>query len=135
MDGSAVASDELLSALKISTETPDDVLLSGELAEASGETASMHEDHDGATVRTVDLRCPHVNSQTVFTRHPDGRSAMEQKAVFVVTGQILPVGIEMRGILLWADTAICQRIANSRPRFGLLRPNRKHPETGDGELL
>ncbi len=36
----AVASDELLSALKISPETPDDILLSGELAEASGDPAA-----------------------------------------------------------------------------------------------
>jgi tetratricopeptide (TPR) repeat protein len=36
----AQASDELLSAIKISTETPDDILLSGELAEASGDTTS-----------------------------------------------------------------------------------------------
>jgi predicted Zn-dependent protease len=33
----AAASDELLQALKISAETPDDILLSGELAEASGD--------------------------------------------------------------------------------------------------
>jgi tetratricopeptide (TPR) repeat protein len=33
----AAASDELLSAMKISPETPDDILLSGELAEASGD--------------------------------------------------------------------------------------------------
>ncbi len=36
----ATASDELLSALKLSPETPDDVLLSGELAEASGDPAA-----------------------------------------------------------------------------------------------
>jgi tetratricopeptide (TPR) repeat protein len=36
----ATASDELLSALKLSPETPDDILLSGELAEASGDTAA-----------------------------------------------------------------------------------------------
>ncbi len=36
----AVASDELLSAMKISPETPDDILLSGELAEASGDAAA-----------------------------------------------------------------------------------------------
>jgi Tfp pilus assembly protein PilF len=36
----ATASDELLSALKLSPETADDILLSGELAETSGETAS-----------------------------------------------------------------------------------------------
>jgi predicted Zn-dependent protease len=36
----AVASDELLSAMKISPETPDDILFSGELAEASGDPAS-----------------------------------------------------------------------------------------------
>ena len=33
----AIASDELLSALKLSPETPDDILLSGELAEASSD--------------------------------------------------------------------------------------------------
>jgi predicted Zn-dependent protease len=33
----ATASDELLSALKLSPETPDDILLTGELAEASGD--------------------------------------------------------------------------------------------------
>jgi predicted Zn-dependent protease len=36
----ATASDELLSALKLSPETPDDILLSGELAEASGDSAA-----------------------------------------------------------------------------------------------
>ena len=36
----AVASDELLSAMKISPETPDDILLSGELAEASGDASA-----------------------------------------------------------------------------------------------
>jgi predicted Zn-dependent protease len=36
----ATASDELLSALKFSPETPDDILLSGELAEASGDPAA-----------------------------------------------------------------------------------------------
>jgi tetratricopeptide (TPR) repeat protein len=36
----ATASDELLQALKLSAETPDDILLSGELAEASGEPAA-----------------------------------------------------------------------------------------------
>jgi predicted Zn-dependent protease len=35
----SVASDELLSAIKISSETPDDILLAGELAEASGDPA------------------------------------------------------------------------------------------------
>jgi tetratricopeptide (TPR) repeat protein len=34
------ASDELLQALKLSSETPDDTLLSGELAEASGDPAA-----------------------------------------------------------------------------------------------
>ena len=36
----AGASEELLAALKLSPETPDDVLLSGELAEASGDPAA-----------------------------------------------------------------------------------------------
>jgi predicted Zn-dependent protease len=36
----ALASDELLTAMKISPETPDDILLAGELAEASGDPAA-----------------------------------------------------------------------------------------------
>jgi tetratricopeptide (TPR) repeat protein len=36
----SVASDELLSAMKLSPETPEDILLSGELAEASDDTAA-----------------------------------------------------------------------------------------------
>ncbi len=36
----ALASGELLSAIKLSSETPDDILLSGELAEASGDLAA-----------------------------------------------------------------------------------------------
>jgi tetratricopeptide (TPR) repeat protein len=36
----AAASDELLSAIKITPETPEDILLSGELAEASGDTTA-----------------------------------------------------------------------------------------------
>ncbi|MEI9980600.1 MAG: tetratricopeptide repeat protein [Edaphobacter sp.] len=36
----AAASDDLLQALKISPETPDDILLTGELAEASGDNAA-----------------------------------------------------------------------------------------------
>jgi predicted Zn-dependent protease len=36
----AAASDELLQALKLSPETPDDILLSGELAEASGDSTA-----------------------------------------------------------------------------------------------
>jgi tetratricopeptide (TPR) repeat protein len=36
----ALASDELLAALKLSPETPDDILFSGELAEASGDPTS-----------------------------------------------------------------------------------------------
>jgi tetratricopeptide (TPR) repeat protein len=36
----ALASDELLAALKLSPETPDDILLSGELAEISGDPTS-----------------------------------------------------------------------------------------------
>jgi tetratricopeptide (TPR) repeat protein len=36
----ATASDELLSAIKLTPETPDDILLSGELAEASGDNTA-----------------------------------------------------------------------------------------------
>jgi predicted Zn-dependent protease len=39
------ASDELLSAIKISSETPDDVLLAGELAEATGDAAGAEAEY------------------------------------------------------------------------------------------
>jgi hypothetical protein len=87
---------------------------------ASGETASMHEDHDGAFMRTVDLRCPKIHSQAVFAWHCGGGSPMEQKGILVGIREVLSVHIEVCGILLWANSTVCKRVANPGPwlRFG-----------------
>jgi tetratricopeptide (TPR) repeat protein len=60
----AVASDELLSALKISPETTDDVLLSGELAEASGDPATAE-----AAYRRVLAADPQNHDATAALTH------------------------------------------------------------------
>jgi predicted Zn-dependent protease len=60
----AVASDELLNAMKISPETPDDILLSGELAEASGDPAAAE-----AAYRRLLAADPHNQDATAALIH------------------------------------------------------------------
>jgi Tfp pilus assembly protein PilF len=60
----AQASDELLSALKISPETTDDILLSGELAEASGDPAAAE-----AAYRRVLAADPQNHDATAALTH------------------------------------------------------------------
>ena len=60
----AAASDELLSALKISPETPDDMLLSGELAEASGDAIAAE-----AAYRRVLAADPENHDATAALTH------------------------------------------------------------------
>lgn len=60
----ATASDELLSALKISPETPDDILLSGELAEASGDPTAAE-----AAYRRVLAADPQNHDATAALTH------------------------------------------------------------------
>ena len=60
----AAASDELLSALKLSPETPDDILLSGELAEASGDAAAAE-----AAYRRVLAADPQNHDATAALTH------------------------------------------------------------------
>jgi predicted Zn-dependent protease len=60
----ALASDELLNALKFSSETPDDVLLSGELAEASGDSAAAE-----AAYRRVLAADPQNHDATAALTH------------------------------------------------------------------
>src|SRR5580704_9222396 len=54
---------------------------------------------------------------------------MEQECVFVVARQVMSVGIEVRGELLWTNPAIGQRVANSGPGF---RFGRWHKAPGSG---
>jgi len=60
----AAASDELLSALKISPETSDDILLSGELAEASGDPTAAE-----AAYRRVLAADPQNHDATAALTH------------------------------------------------------------------
>jgi len=60
----AIASDELLSALKLSPKTPDDILLSGELAEASGDPTSAE-----AAYRSVLAADPQNQDATAALTH------------------------------------------------------------------
>jgi predicted Zn-dependent protease len=60
----ATASDELLSALKLSAETPDDIVLSGELAEASGDTTAAE-----AAYRRVLAADPQNHDATAALTH------------------------------------------------------------------
>ena len=48
---------------------------------------------------------------------------------FVVAGQVMPVGIQVRSGILWTDAAIGQRVANSGPRFRFGRWH-KAPSSG-----
>src|ERR1039457_5277361 len=89
----------------------------------------MHVDHNRALTRTVDLRRPDVDAQAVFARHRDGGSTMEQKCIFVVARQVMPVRLEVRGILLWANASVRKRVANPGPRF---RFGRWHKASGAG---
>jgi tetratricopeptide (TPR) repeat protein len=60
----AQASDELLSAIKISAESPDDILLSAELAEASGDTAAAE-----AAYRRILVADPQNHDATAALTH------------------------------------------------------------------
>src|SRR5580692_7710506 len=86
---------------------------------ASREAASMHEDHDRAFMRTVDLGCPEIHSQAVFAWNCGGGSTVKQKDILVGIREILSVHIEVCGILLWTDSPVCKRVANPCPWFGL----------------
>ena len=79
---------------------------------ASGETASVHEDHDRAFMRTIDLWCPEIHSQAVFAWHRGGGTSMKQKGIFVGIREVFSVHIEVCGILLWTNSPICERVAN-----------------------
>ena len=54
----------------------------------------------------------------VFAWHCRGGPLL--KGILVRICEILSVHIEVRGILLWADSTVCKRVANPRPwfRFG-----------------
>src|SRR5579864_2571717 len=44
---------------------------------------------------------------------------MQQELIFIGARQVFSVRIKVRGVQVWTSTAILQRVANSRPRFGL----------------
>src|SRR6266849_88312 len=87
------------------------------VAAASGKSSAVHIDHDWALMRRIDLRCPYIQMQAVLAGNCGGRTAMQHELIFIGVRQIFSVRIKVRGVQVWTDTAILQRVANSRPRF------------------
>src|ERR1700681_2741061 len=89
------------------------------MSAAGGKSTAVHEDHDWALMRRIDLRRPYIQTQAVLAGNRGGRTAMQHELIFIGVRQVLPVSIKVRGVQVWTDTAILQRVANSRPRFRL----------------
>src|SRR6266851_7800362 len=85
---------------------------------AGGKSSAVHVDHDWALMRRIDLRRPYIHTQAVLAGN-QGRAAMQQELIFIGVRQVFPVHIKVRGVQVWTNTAILQRVANSRPRFRL----------------
>jgi hypothetical protein len=96
---------------------------------ATGESSSVHVDHDRAFMGSIDLLCPKIKTQTVLARHSDRSASMKHKCVFIGVCQVFAVGIKVRRVVSWTDAAILQSIANPFPG---LRPGRREeaPRTG-----
>ncbi len=87
---------------------------------ARGKSSAVHVDHDGPFMRCIDLRRPYIHAQAVLPGN-QGRAAMQQELIFIGVRQVFPVHIKVRGVQVWTNPAILQRVANSRPRFRLDR--------------
>src|SRR5258708_6357905 len=87
------------------------------MSAAVGKSSAVHVDHHWAFVGGIDLRRPKIDTQTVLAGHRGECTAMQQECIFVGVRQIFPVAIKVRRVLARTDTAILQRIANSRPRL------------------
>src|ERR1700746_665378 len=85
---------------------------------ASGKSSAVHVDHDWALMRRIDLWRPYIHTQAVLAGDRGGRATMQHERIFIGVGQVFPVSIKVRGVLVWTNTAILQRVANSRPGFG-----------------
>src|SRR6266702_4710511 len=86
---------------------------------SAGKSSAVHVDHDRALTRGIDLLCPKIEAQAVLAGNRGGRATMQHERIFIGVRQVFPVSIEVRGVLVWTNTAILQRVANSIPRFGL----------------
>ena len=87
------------------------------VAAAGSEPAAMHVDHDWALVGPTDLRRPKIQAQAVFAGHCRSRATVQHELIFVGVRQIFPVSIKVGRVLIRANAAILQRVANSSPRF------------------
>src|SRR5258708_3622336 len=83
---------------------------------AGGKSSAVHVDHDWALMRRIDLRRPYIHTQAVLAGN-QGRAAMQQELIFIGVRQVFAVHIKVRGVQVWTNTAILQRVANSRPPF------------------
>src|SRR6267378_6207760 len=89
------------------------------MAAAAGKSSAVHVDHDRTLMGAIDLLCPKIEAQAVLAGDRGSRSAMQHERIFIGVRQVFPISIKVRGILVWTNTAILQRVANSRPRFRL----------------
>src|SRR5258707_4496490 len=87
------------------------------MSAASDKCSAVHVDHDRAFIGGVDVRCAKIEAQTVLAGNRGERTAMQHECIFVGVRQVFPVSIEVSRVLARTDTAILQRIANSRPRL------------------
>src|SRR6266550_8192773 len=86
---------------------------------ACGKSSAVHVDHDWTLMRRVDFRRPYIHTQAVLAGNRGGRAPMQHELIFIGVCQVFPVRIKVRGVQIWTNTAILQRVANSRPWFRL----------------
>jgi hypothetical protein len=73
---------------------------------ATGKPAPVHINHHWAFMGTIDLGCPKVKAQAVLTGYCGSRTTMKYKCIFICIREILPIGVEVSGILAGADSTI-----------------------------
>src|SRR5437016_4918724 len=89
------------------------------MAAAAGKSSAVHVDHDRTLTGAIDLLCPKIEAQAVLAGDRGGRATMQHERVFVRVGEVFPVSIKVRRVLVRAHASILQRVANSLPGFGL----------------
>jgi hypothetical protein len=53
-----------------------------------------------------DLRCPKIKAQAILPRNCGSRTTMEYECIFIRVREILPIRVEVSGILVRTDPAI-----------------------------
>src|SRR5579864_3113532 len=87
------------------------------MSAAGSKSSAVHVDHDWTLMRRIDLRRPYIQTKAVLAGNQGRRAAMQHELIFIGGCQVFPVRIKVRGVQVWTNTAILQRVANSLPRF------------------